>query len=331
MKSYVGSCDQCQRTGAPAFRNHWPLTPIVPLAPFEKWGIDFIGPINPVSARKNRYIILATDYATKWVEARSTKRNDAVTAAGFLFEKIMMRFGHPLELVSDRGKHFLNDVIYNITTRYLIKHRKTTPYNPKANRLTERANGIVGKSLNKMVSVHKTDWDLKLPSAVHAYNTSEKVTTGKSPYFLVFGQTALHGIEMEIETYRIIAARTGTRNLDLTTRLLAIEDLEEAREEALTRTTEIQAKRKEDFDEKLPESHGIEKGGLVLLYDNRHKEFPGKLHTRWMGPYKVTQIYSNGSLQLEDLQGVWLDTRVNGSRVKKYKEESALEDELGQP
>ena len=242
-----------------------------------------------------------------------------------------MRFGHPLELVSDRGKYFLNDVIYNITTRYLINHRKTTPYNPKANGLTKRANGIVGKSLNKMVSVHKIDWDLKLSSAIHAYNTSEKVTTGKSPYFLVFGQTALLGIEMEIETYRIIAARTETRNLDLTTRLLVIEDLEETKEEALTRTAEVQAKRKEDFDEKLPESHGIEKGGLVLLYDNRHKEFPSKLHTRWMGPYKVTQIYSNWSLQLEDLQGVWFDTRVNGSRVKKYKEQSASEDELGQP
>ena len=251
MKSYVESCDQCQRTGAPAFWNHWPLTPIVPLAPFEKWGIDFIGSINPVSARKNRYIILATDYATKWVEARSTKRNDAATAAGFLFEEIMMCFGHPLELVSDRGKHFLNDVIYDITTRYLMKHRKTTPYNPKANGLTERANGIVSKSLNKMVSAHKTDWDLKLPSVVHAYNTSKKVTTGKSPYFLVFGQTALHGIEIEIETYRIIAARTGTRNLDLTSRLLAIEDLEETREKALTRTTKVQAKRKEDFNGKL--------------------------------------------------------------------------------
>ena len=177
-----------------------------------------------------------------------------------------MRFGHPLELVSDRGKHFLNDVIYNITTRYLIKHQKTTPYNPKANGLTERVNGIVGKSLNKMVSAHKTDWDLKLPSAVHAYNTSEKVTTGKSQYFLVFEQIAWHGIEMEIETYRIIAARTGTRNLDLTTRLLAIEDLEETREEALTRTAEVQAKRKEDFDEKLPESHGIEKGGLKVIF-----------------------------------------------------------------
>ena len=70
-----------------------------------------------------------------------------------------MRFGYPLEIVSDRGKHFLNDVVSDITSRYLIKHRKTTPYNPKANGLTERESGIVGNILNKMVSAHKTDWD----------------------------------------------------------------------------------------------------------------------------------------------------------------------------
>ena len=199
-----------------------------------------------------------------------------------------------MEIVSDRGKHFLNDVIYNITTRYLIKHRKTTPYNPKANGLIERTNGIVGKIFNKMVSTHKTDWDLKLPSAVPAYNTSEKITTSKNPYFLVFGQIALHGIEMEVETYRVIAAWTGNRIQDLSTRLVAIKDLEEARDKAFTRTAKIQAKRKEDFDDKIPENHGIE-GGLVLLYNNRHKEFPGELHTRWMEPHKVT-IYPNGSL-----------------------------------
>ena len=137
VKYFVRSCDQCKRTGAPSFRNHWPLTPIIPLAPFAKWGIDFIGPIFPISARRKRYIILATDYATKWVEAKATRKNDAETAATFLFEEILMRFGHPLELVSDQGTHFLNDVIADITTKYLIKHRKTTPYNPKANRLSE--------------------------------------------------------------------------------------------------------------------------------------------------------------------------------------------------
>ena len=220
-----------------------------------------------------------------------------------MFEEIMMRFGHPLEIVSDRGTHFLNDVICDIITKYLINHRKTTPYNPKANGLTERANGIIGKVLNKLVAAHKTDWDLKLSSAVHAYNTSEKRTTGINPYFLVFGQVAMHRIELDIETHRIIAARTGNRIEELNARLIAIEDLEEARNEALEQAVEVQTKRKEEFNSKLPNDHGITPRGLVLLYDNRHKQFPGKHHTRWMGPYKVTTVYPNGSLQLEDLQG----------------------------
>ena len=127
---------------------------------------------------RNRFIILATDYATKWVKARPTRKNDATIAAVFLFEEIMMRFGHPLEIESDRRMHFLNDVICDITTKYLINHRKTTPYNLKANGLTERANGIIGKVLNKLVAANKTDWDLKLPSAVHACNTLKKRTRG---------------------------------------------------------------------------------------------------------------------------------------------------------
>ena len=318
VRNFVRGCDQCQRTGAPSFRNHWPLTPIIPLAPFEKWGIDFIGPIFPVSIRKKRYIILATDYATKWVEAKATRKNDAETSASFLFEEILMRFGHPLELVSDRGTHFLNDVILSLTNKYLIKHRKTTPYNPKANGLTERANGIIGKILNKMVSAHKTDWDRKLPSAVHAYNTAEKTTTGKTPYFLVFGQEAVHGVELEVETFRVMANRNAEPMADTLPRLLAIEDLEEVRNTALERTLHVQQKRKESYDRKLPQDHGIREGGLVLLYDSRHKDFPGKLHTRWMGPFRVSQVFQNGSVQLETLQGQWLDTRVNGSRVKKY-------------
>ena len=189
-----------------------------------------------------------------------------------------MRFGHLLELVSDRGKHFLNNVIINITSRYLTKHRKTTPYNLKANGLTKQANRIVGKILNRMVSSHKTDWDRKLLLAIHAYNTLEKKTTGKSPYFLVFGQIALHEIEMEVEALRVMVGRSGNRIQDSKYQMIAIQDLEEAREEALKQTMEVQAKRKDDFDAVLPKDHRIQAGGMVLLYDNQHEEFPGKLH-----------------------------------------------------
>ena len=229
----MGNCDQCQRIGVPAFRNHWPLTPIVPLAVFEKWNIDFVDLINLISAQRNKYIILAIDYATKWVKARPTRKNDTATTTIFLFEDIMMWFGHPLKIVSDRGTHFLNDVICDITTKYLISHRKMTLYNPKANGLTERANRIIRKVLNKMVAAHKMDCDLKLPSAIHAYNTSKKQTTKRDPYFLVFGQVAVHEIELDLETHQIMATRVGNQIQDLNARIVTIADLEEARSKAL--------------------------------------------------------------------------------------------------
>jgi hypothetical protein len=125
----------------------------MPVAPFEKWGIDFIGPVNPTSSRRNRYIILETDYSAKWVEAKASRKNDTKVAADFLFDRILMRFGYPLELVSDQGTHFLNILILALSKRYYIFHGKMNPYNPKANGLIEQANGIIGKMLNKITSV----------------------------------------------------------------------------------------------------------------------------------------------------------------------------------
>lgn len=235
---------------------------------------------------KDEVYNLDYNYATKWVEARATRRNDVATIALFLFEEIKMRFGHPLKLVSNRGIHFLNNVIRSITNSYLIKHWKTTPYNSKVNGLIEQANGILGKILNKMASTHKTNWDQKLASIVHAYNTLEKSTTDRSPFFLVFGQAALLKIEMEVETFKVIASRRGDWITNAEIWLLAIEDLEEARRDTLQRTITIQGKRKLQYDVKLPKDHGIE-GGYVLLYDICYEEFWGKLHTRWMEPYKV--------------------------------------------
>lgn len=89
---------------------------------------------------------------------------------------------------------------------------------------------------------------------------------------------------------------------------------------------EVQAGRKLDHNDRLPEDFKIRTGGIVLLYNNRHREFPNKLHTRWMGPYKVQQIFDNGSLQLTDVRGNPLKSKANGSRVKIYNPEEILGD-----
>lgn len=95
--------------------------------------------------------------------------------------------------------------------------------------------------------------------------------------------------------------------------------------DALDWTKEIQARPKEIYDRKLPTETGVTDGSLVLLFDIQHQDFPSKLHTRWMGPFRVCKVYSNESLQLEHLEGNPQDTKVNGSKVKLYKPEGICE------
>ena len=71
-----------------------------------------------------QYIIMATDYVTKWVEIKATQKNDSYTTAKFLFEYILKRYGLQIEIVSDRGKHFLNEVIENLLDKFMVLHKK---------------------------------------------------------------------------------------------------------------------------------------------------------------------------------------------------------------
>jgi len=194
-------------------------------------------------------------------------------------------------------------------------HRLTTPYNPKANGLTERANGIIGKILSKVVSAHKTDWDYKLASAVFAYNTAEKTTTGKSPYYLVYGQEPLSILGIELTT---VGEARPLEEMEQA-RFDRIESLEEDRMLALEKTMAIQKQRKRRFDKKI-RNEDVQENDLALVYDSRHQKFLGKLHVRWLGPYLVTKVYENGSLSMSNLDGEPLPTRINGSRVRKYHE-----------
>ncbi|KAL3694004.1 hypothetical protein R1sor_007655 [Riccia sorocarpa] len=289
-----------------------------PEAPFEKWGIDFVGPIQPVTRyTRRRYILVATDYATRMVEAEATRKDDAVTVAEFFFRNIISRYGCPLELVSDRGTHFLNNLVTELTNYFQIKHRKTTPYNPKANGLMEKCNGLICRILNKVTVNYAYDWDTKLPAALWAYRTAEKITTKRTPYYLTYGMSSILPVEFEVPSYRITCEERLSEEDSQLIRLQQLTQLEEDRDKAKEDTAAIQRKRKEHHDKKI-RKHDVHEKDLVLLYDNRHIKFPGKLHLRWMGPYRVTKVFENGSLQLADLEGNPFATRVNGWRVKRY-------------
>jgi len=141
------------------------------------------------------------------VEAKVVKSNNAKMTAVFFFENIIMRFGCPRVLISDRGTYFLNEVIAEITERFYIDHRKIVPYHPQTNDQTERVKQTLATILRKTVKDSKPDWDIKLSTALWTYRTTlstYKVTTHATPFLLVYKVEAVLPIELEVASLRIV-------------------------------------------------------------------------------------------------------------------------------
>jgi hypothetical protein len=108
---WVANCEKCKLfTGKPQLAA-LPLRPVVIEAPFQQWGLDFIGPINPPSSQGHAYILNATDYFIKWVEAKAMKKTTFVVVCEFIKEKILVRFGVLAKLIMDNASYFSSSEI----------------------------------------------------------------------------------------------------------------------------------------------------------------------------------------------------------------------------
>jgi hypothetical protein len=118
--------------GQPNHRDEMPLQPQVVLETFERWAIDLIWPINPPSNQKF-YILVYTDYMTKWVEAKTLIKASEEVVLAFSFEDIFVRFGVPRELVTDGGPPFTSHKFEALNSKYHVLHRTTSLYHPQGN------------------------------------------------------------------------------------------------------------------------------------------------------------------------------------------------------
>jgi transposase InsO family protein len=205
-KDYYRACDVYQIFGKPSRRDEMPIAPQLTQQAFEKWAIDFVGPINPPGKRTvARYIITMTKYLTRWPEAREVKDCSATIATRFIFDDIITNIACPKILMSDQGTNFLNKTIESLTKEFVVHHQKSTLYHPQGNGTVEEFKKILEITLTKIFSVNQDEWDLRVPTVSWAYRTTCKKLTMQTPFKLVYGLKVIFPMEYLVSSLRIFS------------------------------------------------------------------------------------------------------------------------------
>ena len=300
IEIYVKTCDQCQRRGKSIMKNE--LHSIKILGPFQRIGIDIIGPL-PVTIRGNRYIVTAMDYFTKWPEARAIKTANAEEVSSFIYEDIICRHGCPQKILTDRGSHFNNQLIARLMEKFEIVHNLSTPYHPKTNGLIERFNKTLCEALAKLKDIE--NWDTKVAPVLLAYRTTKHGSTKFKPFQLVYGRKPK--LFNEDEEHKSINER-----------IEEIDELPQMIEKAKTNIIRAQIKQKNYHDKNI-KTKGFQIGEKVLYYNAaKEKQWTGKLEEKWKGPYYIHEVMLNGSYKLKELNGKVMKVPVNGELLKSY-------------
>nr|GEV05982.1 hypothetical protein [Tanacetum cinerariifolium] len=165
---------------------------------FFKDGIDFMGPFP--SSRGNKYILVAVDYLSKWVEAKALPTNDARVVCKFL-KSLFAWFGTPRAIISDRGTHFCNDQFAKVMLKYGVTYRLATAYHPQTSGQVEVSNRGLKRILERAVGKNHASWSDKLDDAFWAFRTAFKTPIGCTPYKLVYRKACHLQIELEHKAY----------------------------------------------------------------------------------------------------------------------------------
>ncbi|KAJ9534829.1 hypothetical protein QJQ45_017277 [Haematococcus lacustris] len=309
VQEYVRTCDKCQRNKA---TNQLPpglLQPLpIPSSNWQQVSMDFIGPL-PATPRGHTMIFTIVDKLSKMIHLiPTTTTATAHDTARLFFDHIFKHHGLPEAIISDRDPKFTSDFwtsLFHLTgTRLLL----SSAYHPQTDGQTERANRTVEDMLRPYVNDHKTDWDQHLAAVEFAYNSSEHVGTGFTPFYLNYGQHPTTPSALLLPPPTLVPSQVA-------------EDFECS---ALQRSIDTQ-KLHADQHRRHAE---FEVGDLVLLscanLNLQTAVNSAKLQPRFVGPFKVLAKHSPVSYKLDLPSSMRILPTFHISRLRHYLSSSSF-------
>ena len=282
--TYVKKCDKCQRFSHSVHQPAAELLPLVSPWPFAQWDMDLVGPL-PKATGNRRWLIVATDYFTKWVEAEPLANIRDKDSIKFVWKNIITRFGIPKTIVSDNGTQFTTKPFMKYCSELGIRNVYSSPAYPQSNGQAEASNKTVLDGIKKRLEDAKGRWVEELPNVLWTFRTMPQRLTGETPFSLAYGSDAIIPLEIGLPTLRT-SEWEPTRN-DLA-QSQALDLLEERRKQAMIRLASYQQQLKKGYNKNV-RPRSFHQGDLVLrkVLGNTKNPNDGKLRPNWEGPYWV--------------------------------------------
>jgi Integrase core domain len=290
--------------------------------PNQRIHADLFGPLKMSSGNK-KFILCLTDAFTEYVELVTIPNKEAFTVATAILNWGICRFGLPLEVVTDQGKEFTNQMAQQLLKSLNIKHTTTSSYHPQCNSQAEVCNKTIAKYLAAFVDSSTLDWEPYIPALMFAYNTSFHRSIQATPFSLTYGLEARLPTFFAPDFRRLHDPDKSENNL--------LETLHHARDLAAENNLLATDKQKEYFDRNASH-HTFHEGQYVLLNNFNFPNKNRKLAPKFSGPFKILRVKGPHNVELLLTNGRKIV--VNVACIKQYfssdvSPESAEKSHLG--
>ena len=316
IQTWLLNCKECQLASSPGKnKRHAPMVPLDIPPAFGRWHLDFVGEL-PLTQQGNKWLLTAVDYTTNWPIARAVPEATAEAVADFIYEEIVMRFGCPQEILTDRGANFMSTVVKLYMNRIKTNHKFTSAFHPRTNGKCERLNGILKAMLRKYVNGAIHIWDKFVDTALFAARVRHHRSTGYSPFYLVYGREPLLPGDYTRPYFDKLTSNDPRSIAEHTAREL--ENIGQIRAAAAHRMKMVSESDKRRWDAAV-EKLEFEIGDHVLL---RNEQKYG-LEYNWIGPFVIVgRNEANHVYKLETISGEPYSSWVHIDRLKGVKAES---------
>ena len=324
-------CQECAKYHRGAAPKQGPLAEFRVGEPMERWGIDLTGP-HPTSAGGHKYILTAIDYFSRWTEAFPIRNQEAATVAKVLVEQVFVRFGVPLQILSDQGPNFESGLFQEVCRLLGIDKVRTSPYQPRTNGMIERWHRTLNSMLGKVVGESQRDWHEKLPYVMAAYRATEHSRTGFTSNYLFMGREARAPVDLTLTT-EVIEEQCPAEYVVRQRKLI-----QEAYEYVRDFSGKMATQQKRRYDLRVREKKFQVGDWVWYLYPRRRVGRSPKWASAYTGPYLVVKVLGSLTYQIQrsrraNRQVVHVDKlkRVQGETPEPWVDIDGAAPEVGQP